>query len=532
MLNRAFTSAILLFLVFLCLGTMSFAQKDKPLSEDAQKALSKEVSAIYSTGNYKASLDKYLLLQKSNIANTEYNYRVGMCYLNTDINKTAAAEYLEMAANGASPPKDTYYQLGRAYHYNHQFDEAISAYQKFREVSGGKIAMKPDVNRLIEMCENGKFFIKKPVNCDFVNLGKMVNTVESEYNPIISGDETTLIYSSKRKTNTGATVDDAGIPTSDIFISTLNDGVRTKAKNMGTNVNTMGDDRALSLSSDGTRLFIRMEETKGDGDIYMSELKGKTFQKAEKLSASVNSKDDESGACLTPDGLTLYFASNRKGGKGGKDLYMSKKLPNGEWGTAVNMGNDINSAGDEDNPTLSPDGKTLFYSTDGFESMGGSDIYRCQWSEVQQSWSRPENLGYPINSAMDDLSFSVAASGKFGYLASARKGGSGDMDIYRITLHHVDKPDPAAIYRITLNNPYPDKPMQAKAELKTKEGAIAGVYTADPKSGKFTMIIAPGQYQCNLTSNGFISQSLDITIPYLTENMEVNKFIIMILDQE
>ncbi|MCB0381723.1 MAG: PD40 domain-containing protein, partial [Flavobacteriales bacterium] len=153
----------------------------------------------------------------------------------------------------------------------------------------------------------------------------------------------------------------------------------------------------------------------------------------------INSKNQETSACFSPDGNTIYFVSNRPDGIGGKDIYKSTKNKDGKWGEAENLGRTINTIDDEDAVFLHADGKTLYFSSKGHKTMGGYDIFKSTYEKGK--WSTPENIGYPINTADDDVCFVLTASGEYGYYTSAKLDGKGKRDIYRVSfIDELNKP--------------------------------------------------------------------------------------------
>ena len=169
-------------------------------------------------------------------------------------------------------------------------------------------------------------------------------------------------------------------------------------------------------------------------DIKQYTRKGVKFTKsqASDLPADMNTDDIEMGACYTPDGNTIYFASNRPGGRGGLDLYVSRRGPDGKWGPSVNMGTDINTEYDENVPTLSPDGKTFYFASKGHDGIGGYDIFSTSFDEGTGKWYKPRNVGFPLNTPLDNTSISFVGDGSVAYVAAKRKEGVGNLDIYRV----------------------------------------------------------------------------------------------------
>ena len=171
---------------------------------------------------------------------------------------------------------------------------------------------------------------------------------------------------------------------------------------MGNNINTPGHEATIGISADGQQLLIYKDDA-GDGNIYLSRLMGENWMTPQKLTENVNSKSWEPSATITPDNNTLYFTSTREGGFGGRDIWRSVRLPNGEWAKPVNLGPKINTPYDEDAPAILADGKTLYFASQGFNSMGGYDLFYSVWDQENNTWSAPRNVGYPINTPGDEM---------------------------------------------------------------------------------------------------------------------------------
>lgn len=432
------------FILFFIFWSCSVnAQKGKPrvLTQEETKMVKKDAATLFTTTDYRSALGAYLELYNADPQNVEYNYRLGYCYLVTTVNKKAALKHLEFAIQSKKDLKtEWHFYLGLAYMYNNRWDEAIQSFNTYKTESKSKPLkefLTPD--RLIEMCNNGKELVSKPVDCVFSNLGKTINSAYEEYNPVISSDGKLLFYTSRRKGNMGGFIEDLGIYTADIYFSLWKDTIWSKPKSIGANVNTGWDEVTVGINATGNQLLVYFDNEETFGDIGVSVLKGKMWMKSELLPPPINLKDEENSACFSADNSTVYFSSNRKEGIGGKDIWMSKKAE-GIWQKPVNLGSTINTTYDEKNPFLSLDGKRLYFSSQGWNSMGDFDIFCSTWNESEGKWSHPVNIGYPLNDAEDNSFISFTGDNRFAYVSANRPEGLGDRDIYRIefkdSLHH------------------------------------------------------------------------------------------------
>jgi len=217
-------------------------------------------------------------------------------------------------------------------------------------------------------------------------------------------------------------------------------GEWSEPESIGNNINSEGHDAAIALSVDGQTLFIYKSENNNNGDIYVSKLKGKDWSKPEPLKGDVNKKDSwEGSVSLSANGKVLYFASDRTGGLGGRDLYKAELQKDDTWGNVQNLGAKINTNFNDDAPFIHPDNKTFYYSSEGHTSIGGYDIFYSKFDEYG-SFESPINMGYPINTINDDRYFVLAADGKTGYYSGGGEKSIGEQDIFRILTGKVEKP--------------------------------------------------------------------------------------------
>jgi hypothetical protein len=251
-------------------------------------------------------------------------------------------------------------------------------------------------------------------------MGDLFNDDKANFNPLISADGKSFAFMVSLKFY------DA------IMFTKLVNGKWTAPINITPDIQSDGDFYISCLSSDGNLLFLSKDDD-FNSDLYVSSFNGQSWTKAEKLNKNINTKCWESHGFISEDGNILVFASDRPGGFGGLDLYISEKV-NGDWGPAVNMGPEINTQFNEDRPFLINKGKTLFFSSQGHINMGGYDIFRSD-KQSNGLWNKPANLGYPINTPGDNIFFMPTGDGKSGYYSLVKKSeGFGKEDIYRITL--------------------------------------------------------------------------------------------------
>jgi hypothetical protein len=468
---------------------------------------SKQAKDYLKVGNYLDALTLLLKSYKIHPDNSELAHNIAICYLNTNVDKKAALLYIEKVyeLSGDKVESDVIFEYALALTYHLKFTEAKNLFNQYKKVtSNGKYS--DFVDRNIINCGSANQLINKPLNVTFKNLGNKINSKFPDYYPFVSKNDSILYFTSRRQGNLGGSKEFDGYYPSDIYYFLLNKDL-TKAKNVGKKLNTTGDDQVVGLSNDGTRLFVYFDVVDHFGDIYMSENSTGNFSRNFKLDETINSKHLETSASISADGLTLFFASNRPGGEGGLDLYMSRKLPDGNWGLAQNLGNTVNTPYDEDFPQLSLDGNTLYYSSDGLPGMGGFDIFHAKWNKELNSWSQPMNMGYPLNTPADNMTISFSKNETYAYVSARRNDSYGDFDIYKVEFHDAKKSKAVFIFStpIKLNTD------ELELIVSDENNEIIGIYLPNSK-GNFIVILEGGQYVINLENqNGSI----------YTENLKV-----------
>lgn len=549
-------------IIILLVTTMVYGQVDTPfdknhitdkkqLSEANKKIKAGDKLFAMGKGRYIDALTLYLEANKINPNNADLNYKIGICYLFTT-DKQLGLEHLTKAKK--LNPQVNYeisYYLGRAYHLNHQFDSASIYYNEFkRRISPKEFADRgKELDKYIEECENGKLLLKKKTKVFIDNMGNSINTIYPDYTPVISADEEILFFTSRRPSTTGGKRDPIDNKYyEDIFMATKS-GNDWQLTQPGNPLNSKFHDASIGLSPDGQTLYIY----KGDngGDIYECVLKGDKWVKPKPLPKEINTKAHESSASLGPDGRTLYFISDRPDGVGGRDIWVAYKNAKGKWSDVRNI-RELNTPYDEEAVFIHPDGRTLYFSSQGHNSMGGYDIFKSTYKDGY--WSKPENLGFPINTADDDLYFVLASSGQRAYFSSSREGTIGDQDIFMITFI-IDKPmnpsteDNLIAYKtkpvqeikiestIAIETPsltllkgfiYDEetkKPLEAQIVLTDNEkNEELAVFTSNEKTGRYLVSLPSGKnYGIAVKKDGYLFHSENFIIPENAQYQEIQK---------
>ncbi len=426
----------------LCMLQLS-GQEDSNYVSPEMKRLSDDPNVNLRTGRYFYEFEKYSLAKRAFLQaykglpnNAELNYKLGMCYIET-YPKRFALQYFKNAYQiNPEISYDILYLLGRGYQVSYEFDEAIKLYERFRSsLSGRDIEnWQSIINRRIEECNYAKEVILKPILVDIMNLGRAINSEYPDYRPLVSANDSILMFTSRRSTTTGRQKDPSDYQYyEDIYFSVNKDFNWQSARNIGTDLNTISHDAVVGLSADGNKL-IYYDGSKNAGDLFISEKKGTGWSTPKPLPEKINTIFNESSAAFSRTCDTLYYVSNKPDGSfGGKDIYMTVLGKDGEWSDPKNLGPVINTKWDEDGVSIAPDGRTMYFSSQGHQSMGGYDIFRSIQNR-NGNWLLPENVGYPINTPDDDIFFVISRQGKYAYYSSAKDDSFGEQDIYKITI--------------------------------------------------------------------------------------------------
>ena len=523
MVIKRYTTTLLLIILFV---RPAFSQ-DK-LSGKEEKQMLEKAEFYYDDEdgkNIPKALGLFEKLLASKPTDPYYKLMVGICYSYfKDKKEEALKTLLDVKSNNPEFNEVNFY-LGRAYAVNNRFDEAIETYQAYIAAEDVSDDQKALARQNIIYCENAKIFLKDSVSVEIKNIGSPINTEFSEYVPVITPDESMLIYTYRGNRSKGGLLSPTGKPDpdgqyyEDIMVSYKLGDNWLEPEGIGDNINTIGHDASIAISVDGQTLFIYKQNKKDHGDIYMSKLQGEDWSKPERLKGEVNTEAWEGSATLTSDGKTLYFASDREGGFGGRDLYSATLQPDGSWGEIKNLGPVINTRFDDDAPFIHPDRKTMYFSSKGHNSMGGYDIFYTYLSD--EGWDEPENVGYPVNTIDDDRYYVLSADAKTGYYSTAGRSENGTHDIYTVSPGHFGKrPILALIVGVTQAD---GKPVEADITVSNeKTGEVETKIKSNSTTGKYMLALTPGnKYKIAIEVEGYQTKIDYIDIESLETYVEV-----------
>jgi Tol biopolymer transport system component len=435
------TSLLLMFLGGSVSNILALNTKSNHATELQGKKNFKRVKAYfrYRDEDYNGALRIYRDIYKGNEKDAKLNLMIGKCNLMLQ-NMDQALLYLKIARKiDPSVNKDLPFYMGQAYQYLGKLDSAIIEYKTYTtSLSVAQLKNNPVVE-LLSQAVTAKEQMEHPVDVTIKNLGSDINSEFDDGIPSVTADGKTLIFTSRRPDTKGSGIDpNTGLYYDDIYMATWNTekGTWNPAEGVEGDLNTAGHDACTSISPDGNTIFVyrNIPKVTGSGDIYYSTKKTDgRWSNPKSIGKPVNSTFFESSACISPDGNTLYFVSERNGGYGNADIWKSIKIGKNLWSKPENLGNVVNTEDDELGVFIHPDGKTLFFSSKGHKTMGGYDIFMTQM-KPDSSWSVPVNLGYPINTTKNDNFFVMTADGKTAYITSNKDGGLGGADLYVINM--------------------------------------------------------------------------------------------------
>jgi len=465
------------------------------------------------------------LLEAWKVDTTDHKlaYDIVQCYFQTK-QELHAFPFLDNAKVNNKDPKITFY-YARTFHLQHKFELAISLYREYQQTLDADEPEYFEMHQYIANCKNGIELVKKPVKVNITNLGPKINSPYPDYVPVISADETELLFTSRRPSTTGGGKDlEDGLFYEDIYQSSrLTETEWSDPVDIGNGINTESHDACVALSPDGMELIMYRHSGTDGGDLYVSILNGELWDKPKRLGTTINTPYWEPSATISSDEKVIFFTSNRKGGLGGTDIYMTRMKDNGDFGPAVLLGPAINTALDEDAPFIHPDGKTLYFSSKGHMSMGGYDIFSCTIDlETGEILTQPQNIGYPINTADDDVFFVWSADGKRAYFSSERDGGYGDKDIY-VLEREVAKKSPTVLFKgqiLACEDKHPVTATIFVTDLSTQK--IVGVFNSNSFTGKYTVSLPAGKnYGISVEASGYVFESKNINFPLQDTYLEI-----------
>lgn len=503
--ERTIISGLFLQLIFLLASSVDVYSQ----SMAEMKKIFAEAESCNLFEEYELANPLYLLLEKPD--NFNIQYKIGTCYLNIPGEKAKSIPYLESAVKHSSydanvssfrekrAPLDAYFFLGKAYMINNELDKALSTFQAFKRLADetrekGSMKNLAYIDQEIMACKEAIDYQKNPTPLSKRNLGPQFSQGSVNENPAVSFDGKTIVYTERRGLNNA------------IMFSKKVNGKWEMPVEINTQLRCGEDCSSSALNNDGTLLLLYKTDNY-DGNIYSAEYKGDTWLPINKLNKNINTKYYESHASLSSDGNKLYFTSNREGGSGGLDIYVSDKDGEGDWGPALNLGKEINTVFNEDNPFITGNDSILYFSSEGHNTMGGYDIFR---SRIRDGiFNGVENMGYPLNSTDDDKFFQPFNNEKNGFYSLST--GYKKKEIFYVTL---GKGANDQLFEITGKYGLRDTIVAFNEKnsiyiIDRNSGDTLDTQYPDKDSGHYSFYVTPGMFKLAYTGPGYLTAFID-----------------------
>lgn len=520
-----------LLAVFTFIIVAGHAQEGKKSKLDAGNSAKLFIAKQkYFGGSFAGALAMFKDIEKDDPQDDVAKYYIGACYYALGQYDNCRESLLKGQEVAKGKNTKINYLLGKIYQRSGEIDKAIEHYQMHNASDKAASAEKEEVTVFLAQCDVAKKLMSEPLNVNISNLGAEINSRFDDKNPCVTADDQRLVFTTRRPENPDSPIDVEGDGKhfENIYMcrkdsSTMQFG---KATIMEKSINTPAHDACTSISPDGKQLFIYKNDIDNKasrgGNVFVSKQLNGKWKKPESLGKPINTGPNwEGGACVSPDGKRYFFTSERPGGFGGSDIWMVERLSKKKWGEPVNMGAKINSSFDEAGMFLAPDGKTLFFCSNGPKSMGGYDVFRTVFENGQ--WSEPVNLGYPINSPAREGQLTVSADARYAYISSDRPGGLGESDLYKIELRDyavLEKDGKRktgsglGILRGTIREGFegygiPDVDITVKDAANT---VVASATTSE--TGEYFITLRSGKYTLLVSKKGYkdISESVEVPV--------------------
>ncbi len=404
--------------------------------------------------------------------------------------------------------KPVFFALANAELKTGDYANALTHYKTYLNYKGGSEKNRTSAAKNIRNCEFAVEALKNPVPFSPENIGSSINTADDEYWPSITADGQTLMFTRQSKSGYSHTFNMNSLQ-EDFYISFLSENGWGTSVNAGEPLNTSSNEGAQTLSSNGNYMYFTACERQGglgSCDLYFAAFSEGHWTMPYNLGSPVNSPAWESTPSISANGNLLIFSSNRQGGYGGKDLWYSVLRDNGTWSAPVNLGDRINTEGDEMSPFIHFDGKTLYFASDGHPGMGGFDIYMAKMND-DSTWTEPRDLGYPINTFNDDMGLVIETGGQKAYFSSKRDNVTG-KDIFFFNLDESLRPTPVSYLKGKVTDKETGKLLKADYELINLSTNKVTARSTTDASGNFLVCLPSGNnYGINISKPGYLFYS-------------------------
>ncbi len=493
-----------LWMLLLCLPFTAFAQREYATNN-------KEAVKFYTLAGESINYQQYdKAIEQLNQALaaddqfTDAHYQLGSVYLYKQQYPQAAVQYLKTISLNPNFNRAVYLNLGNVYIMLGKYAEAKEMLQKYISFNEIQPKDRATAQKLITDCDFSLQAMQHPVVFKPVNLGTSINTPADEYLPNVTADESTLIFTRKTGNN------------EDFYQSKKLNGSWARAAGLSNNINTAEfNEGAQSLTQDGQYLFFtgcNRPDGRGRCDIFLSHKNSTDWDKPFNLGGPINTPGWESQPSISADGKTLYFVSLRKGGYGGYDIWKSTITDKG-WSEPENLGPNINTPYNEQSPFIHPDDQTLYFSSDGWPGLGSKDLFLSR-KGTDGKWQKPENLGYPINSSGDENGLTLTANGSNAFFSSNKLNGSGGFDIYTFEMPENLRPNVVTYVKGSVKDGKSKQAIDADVQiidLKTNQLIFQNVNALN--QGQFLATLSTGKnYGLNISRPGYLFYSENFSL--------------------
>lgn len=493
-------------------------------SDDAQAQLADKLAMTKANnkskaGDYNGAIRIYRELYDKTPEDALLNYRMGETYFANKEYENALEHFQKAEKANPFIEKELYLNLGKAYNQLAKLDSALVKYQAYLKQEKLQEYYINEANELIAKINTANELMANPVDVKVKNMDIAINSKYDDYHPSFTADGKFMVFTSRRGEVKGENRDpsDQGYY-EDIYTTYFNDTTKewVSAIPAPGGINSEGHDANLSISPDGSIMYLYVNENGGDV-FYSKKSSTERWSRPRSMEKPINSTYWESYASLSSDGNQFYFCSEREMdglkriGLGNGDIYVSEKIGRKEWDKPKNLGTPINSEDDQVSVFIHPDGKTLFFSSNGHKGMGGYDIFMSK-KQPDSTWSEPKNLGYPINSIYDDRDFSMSTDGSKAWFCSNRPGGFGLTDIYEIDLSKYDllnegkAPELRAnlsILKGKVRDSKDARGLEVTVQILDKDGNAVNKIDSDENGDYFITLKGDNEYQLIVEQEGY-----------------------------
>ncbi len=477
-------------------------------------------------GQVTSALNTFKEVERNSPDNGVVLYYIGYCQLELKQIDKAKQTLIKSIGTTNNFKPESNVLLGKIYMMEENYDKAIDLFKTYTSSVNFEKEVKEEAELFLQQCNNAVILKASAVNVEVLNLGVGINSIYDDKNPCITADGSKLVFTSRRPESTNSEVDVEGDQKyfEDIYLAQMDSATKSflKAGAVSGAINTKAHDACTSISADGKQIFIykndlKDKESRG-GDVFVSKISNGKWRTPDPIGKPISSSYWEGGACISPDGKKYFFTSERPGGAGRSDIWMVERKNKKEWGKPINL-SEINTPYDEAGMFLAPDGKTLFFCSNGPRSMGSYDVFKSVYEN--NKWSEPINLGFPINSSAKEGQLTISADAKTAYISSDRKGSIGENDIYKIDLKDyaiLEKDgkkkvsNGLSILKGTVRDGYEGYGLpEIEILLTDASGANLGS-TMTNENGEYFFTLKGGKYTISIKKKGFkdISETIDL----------------------